>query len=246
MKLANGIAMLRLEISANLMGKPTTIYPTLLWDQERVILVDAGFPGQYPQIREAIARTEAAPEKLDTVIITHQDIDHIGSLGAIQKETAQQVRLLAHVLEKPYIQGDACPVKLAKLEAQRDTLTEAMQNIYEKLKAGFASSRVPIDRTLRDGEELAWCGGIKVIHTPGHTPGHICLYHQASQTLIAGDALQVENGKLIHPPEFAMDDPVLSRKSLTKLLAYPIEAVICYHGGVCREEPRGQIAELAG
>lgn len=246
MSVAKGIEMLSLDLPANLLGKPTTIYPTLLWDREHVILIDAGYPGQYPQIREAIVETGAPLERIDTVIVTHQDIDHIGCLGVIQKEAPQKVQLLAHEIEQPYIQGDACPVKLAKLEAQRESLPEAMQAIYEKLKAGFASCRVPIDRVLRDGEELAWCGGIKVIHTPGHTPGHICLYHQASKTLIAGDALQVENGQLLLPPEFAMDDVAMNRRSLAKLNQYEIEAVICYHGGLCRWDPQRQIAELAG
>ena len=44
MKIANGVEML--EITANIMGTPSTINPTLIWDNNTIILVDAGFPGQ--------------------------------------------------------------------------------------------------------------------------------------------------------------------------------------------------------
>jgi glyoxylase-like metal-dependent hydrolase (beta-lactamase superfamily II) len=72
-----------------------------------------------------------------------------------------------------------------------------MKSIYEKLRAGFQSSKVNVDRTLKDGEELPYCGGISVIFTPGHTLGHICLYHKQSKTLIAGDILDIDGGKLV-------------------------------------------------
>jgi len=56
----------------------------------------------------------------------------------------------------------------------------------------FENASVEVDMVLTDGEELAYCGGIIVIHTPGHTPGHICLYHKESKTLIVGDGLNVD------------------------------------------------------
>jgi glyoxylase-like metal-dependent hydrolase (beta-lactamase superfamily II) len=45
-----------------------------------------------------------------------------------------------------------------------------------------------------------------VINTPGHTPGHISLYHKPSKTLIAGDAMRVMDGQLLGPaPEQTLD-----------------------------------------
>ncbi|MCL6478917.1 MAG: hypothetical protein K6T65_10940 [Peptococcaceae bacterium] len=54
MKIADGFEML--EISANIMGTASIIYPTLIWDNDTAILVDAGYPGQLPQIREVIKK----------------------------------------------------------------------------------------------------------------------------------------------------------------------------------------------
>ncbi len=47
---------------------------------------------------------------------------------------------------------------------------------------------VEVNTNLTDGEELDYGGGITVIQVPGHTPGHLCLYHEKSKSLIAGDA----------------------------------------------------------
>ncbi|MGZ4164245.1 MAG: MBL fold metallo-hydrolase, partial [Tumebacillaceae bacterium] len=105
--------------------------------------------------------------------------------------------------------------------------------------------KAPVDRTVVDGEELPYCGGIIVINTPGHTPGHISLYHKASKTLIAGDALIVEDGQFkISDPRYTFDVEE-SIRSAKKLTAYDIETVICYHGGIYRENVNQRIAELA-
>ncbi|MHB8917725.1 MAG: MBL fold metallo-hydrolase [Desulfocucumaceae bacterium] len=69
-----------------------------------------------------------------------------------------------------------------------------MKVFYEYLKANYQNLKADVGRTVADEEELPYCGGITVIHTPGHTPGHICLYHKQSRTLIAGDALFAEGG----------------------------------------------------
>jgi len=51
-----------------------------------------------------------------------------------------------------------------------------MKSVFQSQKLDYLEFTVNVDKTLEDGEELPFCGGITVIHTPGHTPGHICLY----------------------------------------------------------------------
>lgn len=242
MKIANGVEML--EMSANIMGKPTTINPTLILDNNAIILVDAGYPGQLPQIREAIEKTGVEFNKLNMVLLTHHDIDHIGSLSSIVKELPNSVKLLAHEEEKAYIEGDKTPIKLAQLEVNINSLSEEMKIVYEKLKVGFQNCKVNIDKTLTDGEELPYAGGIKVIYTPGHTIGHICLYLKQSKTLIAGDLLCVEGGVLVKAPSFTNFDISLTMESLKKLMEYDIETVICYHGGIYKNKVIERIKEL--
>lgn len=243
MKIANGVEML--NISSNIMGNLSVISPTLIWDKDVVILVDAGYPGQLPQIREEIEKAGVEFHKLNMVILTHHDIDHIGGLLAILKDLPDSINVLAHEKEKPYINGEKTPIKVAMLEAKLNSLPENMKVMYEKIKVAFENCKVDVDKTLIDDEELAYCGGIKVIFTPGHTHGHICLYHKHSKTLIAGDLLRVQGGKLMNVDPSINFDTALSIKSLKKLTKYDIESVICYHGGLYNENVNQRILELS-
>lgn len=190
-------------------------------------------------------KVDVSFEKLNMVILTHQDIDHVGSLSSILKELPNSVEVLAHKEEKAYIQGEKLPVKVAQLEAQLNKLPEEMKAIYERLKAFYENNQSNVDKTITDGDELPYCGGIAVIYTPGHTPGHICLYIKHCKTLIAGDALQVNCGALIVAPQSTTFDWDLSIKSLKKLKKFDIETVICYHGGLYTDDVNKRIAELA-
>jgi len=106
--------------------------------------------------------------------------------------------------------------------------------------------RARVDRFIQGGDRLPWCGGLLVVDTPGHTPGHISLYHEPSHTLIAGDALVVLEGRLEGPdPATSLDLPK-ARASLADLAKLDIAAVVCHHGGLYAEGSyAGRIAELA-
>jgi len=245
--LANGIEML--QISANIMGEQNIIHPTLLWDEDEVILVDAGFPGQLPKIREAMEKAGAPLERLSKIIITHHDIDHIGSLASILKELPQRVEIIAHEEEIPYIQGERQSVKMnpdrmAQPEAQLNSLPEEQRQLMKKMFGSLKDLKASVDRSVDDGEILPYCGEITVIHTPGHTPGHICLYLKQSKILIAGDTLFVDGPMLVRAPLFIDFDVDLADKSLKKLAQYDIEAVVCYHGGLYKGNVNRRIAEL--
>lgn len=246
MKTASG--MEALEISVNVMGKPGKIYPTLIWDNNTAILVDAGYPGQLSQLREAIEKSGVSLERINRIIITHHDLDHTGSLADILRELPQRAVILAHQEEKPYIEAEKPPVKMAQVEALLNSMPEEegreMKIYYEYIRANYKKLKCKVDRTLSDGGELPCCGGITVIHTPGHTPGHICLYHKETKTLISGDALMVEDGQLVPAYHFTNLDPDLAARSLKKLTRYDIEAVVCYHGGLYTDDANRSITEL--
>ncbi|EKQ57636.1 MULTISPECIES: MBL fold metallo-hydrolase [unclassified Clostridium] len=243
MRIENGIYML--EVPANIMEMEMVINLTLILDEDSLVLIDTGFPGQLHQIREVCEKEGIPFSKLNTVILTHQDIDHIGGISDILKEMPGRVKVLAHEEEKAYINGEKKPVKLSRLEDELDHLPANMKIIYEKLKAGFEKSRVNVNKTLIDLEELPYCGGITVVHTPGHTPGHISLYLEKWKILIAGDILCVKEGLLVKADQNINFDNELNKESLKKLMNYDIETVICYHGGVYKGKVNERIAELA-
>lgn len=83
MNIENGLYVL--EIMSNTLGKPENIYPTLICDNDSLILIDAGIPGLGNQICDAIKKEVLDLCNLNKIIFTHQDIDHIGSANDIVK-----------------------------------------------------------------------------------------------------------------------------------------------------------------
>ena len=109
------------------------------------------------------------------------------------------------------------------------------------------NTSVKVDEDLADGEELDYGGGIVVIHTPGHTPGHICLYHKESKSLIVGDALNIEGDELVVTHREAMSKKELEiiKGWLEKFGEFDIENVIAYHTGLFNDNPNLKIKELS-
>ncbi len=246
MKVSRGVETL--ELTLNMMGFNTLIYPTLIWDDETTILVDAGLPTSLPEIQKSMDQAGIPLSKLNKVILTHQDMDHIGGLPELMKLTDYRLEVITHEEEKPYIQGDRPlirmnPEKVAKMMAD---LPESQRIQMQKMiKEAKPYEKVNVDKTVKDGESLPYCGGITVIHTPGHTPGHICLYLNQIKALITGDELEVRDGQLCGPRPGLSVDEAMAYSSIKKLTQYDIETVICYHGGVYRHNANQRLSEIA-
>jgi glyoxylase-like metal-dependent hydrolase (beta-lactamase superfamily II) len=240
-----GIAML--SISAQVMGRTDTVHPVILWDNHDVVLADTGFPRQINQLRVAADSYGVKLDRLNRIIITHQDIDHIGNLQDLVEGSSSRIEVSTHVIEKPYVQGDKRLLRftdeaIASLDLLPDHVPESFRKTLKALM--LHPPRAAVDHVIADGQRLPWCGGMVVIETPGHTPGHISLYHEPSRTLIAGDALVVQDGQLCgSDPDTTLDRPT-AHASIAKLSAFDIESVICYHGGLFRDNVMERLAEL--
>jgi len=217
MEVSKGVEMLHLDFQGIM------IHPILLWDQEMAVLIDTGFPGQIKDLSAAMEKAGLSLNNLKAVILTHQDMDHIGTLPELLKECGNDIKVYAHELDKPYIQGELPLIKDAHLENP---------------------PKGKVDETLIDGQELPFCGGIRVIHTPGHTAGHISLYLKQSRTLIAGDSMYSVDGVLqgVHVPTTL--DVDAARLSLKKYVDFDIAFVVCYHGGLSHVNVNDQIVGL--
>jgi glyoxylase-like metal-dependent hydrolase (beta-lactamase superfamily II) len=238
MQIIEGLSMFEIAMRP----REGMIYPTLIWDQNNVILVDTGMPGQLQKIQEAINNEGMPFERLNKVIITHQDLDHTGGLYDILKESKNKIEVLSHGDDKPYIQGEKTLVRL-----NSNFMNIIPENQRKMAKLMFENySPVNVNKTLKDNEKLPYCGGMTIIHTPGHTPGHICIYHQESKTLIAGDAMNIKDGQLIRPRKEILDKKSynLAINSLKKLQKFDIKNIISYHGGLFNNNPNQKIKEL--
>lgn len=206
-------------------------HPVILKNYKEMVLVDCGVPGFLPKIRESAMAQNVNLDELTKVIITHQDIDHVGSLKEL-KRAYPDIKILADVKEIPYINGEKEPIKVKKLREMYDSLPESQKEMINAMRRLLDTYEpVDVDGTLHDHDIFPWCGNVEIISTPGHTPGHISLYLHEFKTLIAGDALFLQNGELFISPQ-ATYDMEQARQSVKKLLDYDIEKIICYHGGV--------------
>jgi glyoxylase-like metal-dependent hydrolase (beta-lactamase superfamily II) len=233
-----------LEIVMAFLGGAGTIHPVVLWDSmEGVTLVDAGLPGQLPEIKAGLEALGLGLRDVRRLLLTHQDLDHIGSADAVVKASGAVV--FAHEADVPYIQGEKPLLKLdaGRYEARLQGLPDEQK---QRVRAILASPpRVRVQTVLRGGEELPFHGGIVVIPTPGHTPGHVCYYMKSQNLLLAGDAMRVEEGSLIGPSPMATPDMRSAVASLKNLLPFTIDSVLCYHGGPVSRDVAVRLRELA-
>lgn len=237
MRIADGIEMLELDLG------PMTVWPTVLFDKDEWVLVDTGMPGSASTIIELAKLAGIVEQKLNTILLTHQDLDHIGGLPGFKADNPELV-IYAHEDDRAVIDG-----KKPMLKASPERIAALLGALPEVARSQFEATFIHptganVDRTMADGENLPFGGGVTVIHTPGHTPGHVSLYHQSSKTLIAGDAMVVDNGELKGPREAVTPDMASALQSLKKLKDFDIETVICYHGGVFKGDVQGRIAAL--
>ena len=204
----------------------------VLKDSSGLVLVDCGYPGFLPKIETAMAQAGLQMKDVSKIIITHHDHDHIGALKEIV-DHYPGIEVISSTAQKPFLTGKEQSLRLIQAEQLQMSLSNE-----DKIKGNTfmdilrSIGKVEHVTTVDDGDILPICGGLQVIDTSGHMPGHISLYLAQEKTLIAGDALAIFEGRLsIANPGYALDLP-MAIKSVKKLLQYDIEKVICYHGGI--------------
>lgn len=225
-------------------GKLPPIHPTLVFDDRDAVLIDPGCAGMTPAVLAALRAAGLDPARLTRVVITHHDHDHMGALAALAR-ACPRVRVAASPGQTPFIEGREKSPRLVQAEAAYDGLPEAEKPAslaFQKIAAAVEPAHV--DDQLRGGDVLPCCGGMEVLDTPGHMPGHLSLFVRARATLVAGDALTAEAGRLGPPnPHFTMDMPA-ALASLRRLAGRDdIRRVICHHGGMVEGDIRQAILD---
>jgi glyoxylase-like metal-dependent hydrolase (beta-lactamase superfamily II) len=170
-----------MEIIPNVHLIPKTVAnPYLLIDPDGLTLIDAGLPGSHKKILRYMAGLGYAPKDLKRILITHSDFDHVGGLPALKHATGARV-YASPVEAQAMAEGHASrPVKPRKLS--RKLLFGLMTRV-------FKPARVRVDELLSDGQILPVLGGLRVIETLGHTPGHISLFAPSLGILFCGDSI---------------------------------------------------------
>ncbi len=155
------------------------------------------------------------PEEIRYILTTHHDVDHVGNAARLQQLTGAAV--YASATDIPYITG----------EKERHSFKKYISKL----------SRLHTPDTLQPLPESGEVCGIRVIPTPGHTPGHVCFLWE--DTLFAGDLLENKKGRLIpYPAAWNWDDAML-KKSAEEIKALPFAWVCPAHGRPVRRDEAG-------
>jgi len=108
-----------------------------------------------------------------------------------------------------------------------------------------AATGVGVDRRLRHGDCLDLCGGIEVIHVPGHSLGNLCFYLRARRAIIAGDTVFGDDGgNLQPPPEKYCLDARMAEREIERLLSYDFDALLLSHGRNLLRDAKSRVRML--
>jgi glyoxylase-like metal-dependent hydrolase (beta-lactamase superfamily II) len=193
-----------------------------LWEwQDGVTLIDCGLPSSGKTIVQALVTNGYPLHNVKRIILTHGDADHMGSAAALKRATGAGVA--CHTVEKA----------LLEKPSRRKPSSMWLRPVFRlaQLAPGMHAAPVVPDELMVDGYELP--EGFTVVHTPGHTPGHIALLHREQRILIAGDCLQNRGGRLGLPAAMFTPDMKNAQRSVWKLAKKhgdEIDVIVFGHG----------------
>ncbi len=197
-------------------------YSYLIKDKE-TILIDTGNPGKFKNILKEIKSLNIYPKDIKHILLTHHDVDHIGNAALLQEETG--ATLWASKKDIPYILGDKNRPGIKRIA----TL--------------ILRSKKPEKINAYNNQEI---DDIKIIPTPGHTPGHVSFLYK--DILFAGDLIRNANGVLKKQPKIGNYDEKSLKESILKMSEYSFKWVCPAHGEPLRvkDEWKQLINNIAG
>jgi glyoxylase-like metal-dependent hydrolase (beta-lactamase superfamily II) len=161
--------------------------PYVLVDDDGLTVIDTGLPRSERKILAYVASLGKSAQDVKRIIITHADLDHVGGLATLHKVTG--ARTYASKIEAEAIAAGR-PSRMINPSGF------SVQRLVFALLSPFMKARpFQVDEILVDGQILPVLGGLRVVDTSGHTPGHISLFAPAVGVLFSGDSLVTdENG----------------------------------------------------
>lgn len=186
-------------------------YAYLILGKENV-LIDTGHPGQAEDILEELRSMNIRPEDIKNILITHHDVDHVGNLVFMEKETDAEV--WASGEDIPYILGDKS------------------RPGFKKIISFFLRARKP--EKIRPYPKNQRINNVEIIPTPGHTPGHVCILYK--DVLFAGDLVRNSKGQLKPSTSYLTWNKSILSESIKKIAEYRFKWICPAHGEPVRRE----------
>jgi glyoxylase-like metal-dependent hydrolase (beta-lactamase superfamily II) len=202
--------------------------------EKRLSLIDAGMVGSRLMLERYLRRIGRRLDELDTIICSHGHPDHIGGVHELSRDR-DGVSVLIH------------PADLAGLQLPlRQALARGDEPGVRRGRLIQYLTRAPANCTpIDDGQLLPILGGLRVVHTPGHTPGSVCLYSDRLRLVFTGDVLQVLRGQLTYASAFFSHDHAAARASVERLATLDVATIALSHYPPWTDDPAGALRDLA-
>jgi len=225
----------------------------LIRAEDRYLLVDTGMASDkaFGELSRQLAEIEVKPENLTEILVTHFHIDHVGLVPRLRKisgaqlivsaKTTEAVQMVRQTYENYWenitnsYREAGVPTELVE-QMLKATPGYLYQAVYEELTRP--------SRTLEEGEKISIGDySFQTILTPGHAPGHICLYEPKQRFLMAGDHLLPTITP--HVTQWAEESNVLADylDSLEKVGKLDVDVVLPAHEELFKNH-RKRISEL--
>ncbi|WP_018462367.1 MBL fold metallo-hydrolase [Segatella paludivivens] len=183
-------------------------------DDNDVSIIDTGMPGNAEKILSQILKIGISIEKIKYIILTHSDIDHMGSVADLKNITGAKVAI--HENEAPYLLGE-------KNKKRKGIIGLIFGILFKFIK----TQNIAPDIILKEGDFI---GGLRVVSSPGHTVGSISLYN-AGTVLFSGDAIITDRHSNIKGfNTIATADLFEAAKTISKIKHLEFEVLLPGHG----------------
>lgn len=198
--------------------------PYIIVDADGLTIIDAGLPGSAKKILAYISSLGKSAQDVKRILVTHSDFDHIGGLTALRKATGARVYA-------SQIEADAMAVGKPSRPVQSTPAPSFRRLLMGVLRVFFKPTPVRVDEILKDGQTLPVLGGLRVIETIGHTPGHISFFAPSVGVLFCGDSIVSDNGLQGSRPSVTWDE-VKAKEAVRRQSALGARIVCSGHGPV--------------
>src|SRR5437588_7792016 len=170
-------------------------------------------------LREGLRRARFRVSDIRRIVLTHAHEDHCGLARSLREE-AKDAQVFVHGWETGHRAGRLEYEEHRRLLARAgvpDEEIEEMRRMYDSVRQYADSLEDHEHAELSDEEELRFAtGALRVIHTPGHTPGSCSFLREADRTILAGDCVL----KRITPNPILSPDPVDPSRRFRSLAEY--------------------------
>jgi len=207
-----GIYQLPLPISDNPLGYTNTY---LVQGDDGYLLIDTGWKSEEAlnSLQGQLAEIGIGFKDISQIVITHIHPDHYGLAGRLKQLSNAKIAL--HYLEEDlieeYINADKYCYQLESwLHINGVPFNEMLDHQAASVELGNLATPISPDITLRGGEVIS-SGSFRfqVLWTPGHAPGHICLYEPTRKILFSGDfILPIITPNISLDPQESGDNPL--------------------------------------